>query len=102
MPGIKKHLKQTATLRRYAGFSDDGSGDLYDPPVGRPPLAIKVRKVPADGRTVNQLGAEVQNRTKILTDAHVSVGDLIDDAAVEGVEAIVDKRGKTIGWRVEL
>lgn len=101
MAGITKVLKQTATLRRYVDFDESG-GPVYAPPVGEPPLTIKCRKVPADGRTVNQLGVEVQNRTSLLTDVEVSVGDLLDDGAVEGVEAIVDKRGKTLGWRVQL
>lgn len=96
MPGVRKYLKQTATLKRVSGFDDHGQLSYG------PPETIRVRKVPADGRTVNALGAEVQNRTRLLTDTEVGVGDLIDDAAVEGVEAIVDKRGRTSGYRVEL
>ena len=96
MAGVKKYLKQTAVLKRVSGFDDHGQLSYALP------APIRVRKVPADGRTVNQLGVEVQNRTKLLTDVQVGVGDLVDDAAVEGVEAIVDKRGKTIGYRVEL
>ena len=101
MPGLGKYLKQTATLRRYVDFDHNGE-PIYSPPVGQPPLTIKVRKVPGFGTTVNELGVEVPNRTKLLMGVEVSVRDLVDDAPVEGVEAIVGKRGKTIGYRVEL
>lgn len=96
MASLRKYLKQSVTLRRLLS-EDDYTGTTYSDPE-----TIKARKTEADGRTVNSLGAEVENRTKVLTDVEVGVGDLIDEARVEGVEAIVDKRGKTIGWRVEL
>ncbi|QIN79600.1 hypothetical protein GBA65_14925 [Rubrobacter marinus] len=98
---MKRHLKQTATLRRYVDFDDNGE-PVYSPPIEQPPLAVKVRKVPGFGSTVNELGVEVPNRTKLLMSDEVAVRDLVDDAPVEGVEAIVNKRGKTIGYRVEL
>lgn len=96
MPGIGRYLKQTATLRRSGGFNEQGEPDFSEPKT------VRVRKVAGFGRSVNDLGVEVPNRTKLLMDVEVSVGDLIDEAPVEGVEAIVDKRGKILGYRVEL
>lgn len=101
MAGLTRHLKQTATLRRYVDF-DENAEPIYAPPVGEPPLVVRVRKVPGFGTTVNELGVEVPNRTKVLMGNEVAVRDLVDDAPVEGVEAIVNKRGRTIGYRVEL
>ena len=96
MPGVGRYLKQTVTVRRSGGFNDQGEPDFSEPE------AVRARKVAGFGRSVNDLGVEVPNRTKLLIDVEVAVGDLIDGAPVEGVEAIVDKRGKTIGYRVEL
>ena len=96
MPGVRRYLKQTVTLRRSGGFNDQGE------PGYSPPETVRARKVAGFGRSVNDLGVEVPNRTKLLMDVEVSVGDLIDGAPVEGVEAIVNKRGKTVGYRVEL
>lgn len=96
MVSVQKYLKQTVMLQRSDGFNDQGEPDFSEPE------AILVRKVPGFGRSVNALGVEVPNRTKLLMDIEVSVGDLIDGAPVEGVEAIVDKRGKTIGYKIEL
>ena len=97
MPGLRRYLKQTVTLKRSTGeFNDQGE------PVSADPEVVKARKVPGFGMTVNELGVEVPNRTKLLVGVEVSVGDLIDGARVEGVEAIVSKRGRTIGYRVEL
>ena len=97
MAGITRHLKQTVTLQRSTGeFNEQGESVYRDPEIAR------ARKVPGFGMTVNELGVEVPNRTKLFMGVEVSVGDLIDDARVEGVKAIVNKRGRTIGYRVEL
>lgn len=96
MPGIKKYLKQTVAVRRAREPNRSAEPSYFDPETAR------ARKVPGFGKTVNELGVEVPNRTKLLMDVELAVGDLVDDAPVEGVEAIVDKRGKTLGYRIEL
>ena len=96
MPGVKKYLKQTVALRRAGEPNDQGEPGYSEPET------VGARKVAGFGRTVNDLGVEVPNRTTLLTEAEVSVGDLIDGVPVAGIEEIVDKRGKTIGYRVEL
>lgn len=97
MPNLRKYLRQTVTLRRPTDELNDSGEPVYSEPE-----TARARKVSADGRTVNALGVVVDNRTKLLMDVEVSVGVLVDDVAIQGVEAMVDKRGKTLGYRVEL
>ena len=94
--GIARYLRQTATLRRLRG--EDG----YGQPIHAGPETIRVRKVAAFGRTVNDLGVEVPNRTELLTAVEVSVGDLIDGTAVEGVEERRNRNGAVHHYRVLL
>ena len=96
MPSVRKYLKQTVTVKRYVGFNDQS-----EPVYGEPEVA-RARKTEAFGRTVNELGVEVPNRTTLLTEVEVSVGDLIDDAPVEGVEEKRKKNGRLSHYEVQL
>ena len=91
-----KYLRQTATLRRLQ------ASDGYGEPSHGEPETIRVRKAAAFGRTVNDLGVEVPNRTELLTAVEVSVGDLIDGTAVEGVEERRNRNGAVHHYRVLL
>lgn len=98
MVAIGKFLNQTVSLQRKGVSDPYYPGDItYNAPVG-----IKGRYVPASGLVRTATGDEIDSKGKLLTEEIVGLGDLIEGTEAKGVEAIVDKRGKTLGFRVYL
>jgi hypothetical protein len=104
MPSIvTRYANQTVTLERRQRDDDDTvlgndwSGNAYEDAE-----EIAARYEPKEGLQTTATGDSTQVESSVLTETEVRPYDLIEGQEVKRVEAIVNKRGVTLGYQVFL
>jgi hypothetical protein len=104
MPSIvTRYANQTVTLKRRQRddddevLGDDWSGNAYEDAED-----IVVRYEPKEGLVTTATGDSTQVESSVLTETAVRPYDLVEGQEVKRVEAIVNKRGVTLGYQVFL
>ena len=93
---LGKYLRQAVALERK------GEADFYGNVTYADPVQIRARYEPDEGLIRSATGQEIDAESVVLIRETVALGDLIEGSAVRRVETIVDKRGKTLGYRCYL
>lgn len=86
-------LRQTVEWERQSGLDD------RDDPTYQAPETVPCRKVMETKDLISKTGEVVTSRMTVLLLVQPVIGDLLDGREVIQLDACVDYRGMTVGWR---